>query len=101
MPAHDNFLIHFGAASNLYEGPLPMNTRLSSQSQRIFPLSAAIRKDLYDAHFRLGLLEYQDGNFSHKKRYFEKFKKLEPRYKHDGSNKEIRVQIQYLNNVLG
>lgn len=63
--------------------------------------AANMRKDLYDAHFRLSLLEYQDGNIDEANKQLKKLKKLEPRYKNGDANKEIKAQIKYLKSLLG
>jgi len=72
-----------------------------SDAKASFKRAAAMRKDLYDAHFRLGLLEYQDGNLDKSKKHFKKLKKLESRYKSGEANTEIKAQIKYLKNLLG
>lgn len=72
-----------------------------SEAKQSFKRAAAMRKDLYDAHFRLGLLEYQDGNLDKSKRHFKKLKKLESRYRSGEANTEIKAQIKYLKNLLG
>ena len=63
--------------------------------------AAKMRKTLYDAHFRISLLEYQDGNIEQANKHFKKLRKLESKYKKGENHKEIKAQIKYLKNLLG
>lgn len=63
--------------------------------------AAAMRKNLYDAHFRLSLLAYQDGDLEKANKEFKKLRKLQSRYKKGAANKEIKSQIKYLESLLG
>ena len=63
--------------------------------------AANMRKNLYDAHFRLSLLEYQDGNIDKANKQLKKLQKLESRFKKGDANKEIKAQIKYLRTLLG
>ncbi len=63
--------------------------------------AANMRKNLYDAHFRLSLLEYQDGDIEKAKKQFKKLQKLESSYKFGEANKEIKAQIVFLKKLLG
>jgi len=62
--------------------------------------AAAMRKNLYDAHFRLSLFAYQDGEIRKAKKELKKLRKLQSRYKKGAANKEIKSQIKYLENLL-
>jgi len=62
--------------------------------------AAAMRKNLFDAHFRLALMEYQDGDLKKANKHFKKLRKLEPKCKGCNSKDEIRAQIEYLDNLL-
>lgn len=62
--------------------------------------AAGMRKNLYDAHFRLSLLAYQDGDIKEAKSELKKLKKLQSRYKKGEANKEIKSQILYLEDLL-
>ena len=62
--------------------------------------AAAMRKNLFDAHFRLALMEYQDGDLKKANKHFKKLRKLEPKCKGCASKEEIKAQIQYLDNLL-
>jgi len=63
--------------------------------------AAAMRKNLYDAHFRLALIEYQDGNIDRSKKHFKKLRKLESKCKGCDAEAEIEAQISYLKGLLG
>jgi len=63
--------------------------------------AAAMRKNLTDAHFRLSLLAYQDGEIDEANKQFKKLRKLQPKCKGCAGEKEIQAQIDYLKNLLG
>lgn len=63
--------------------------------------AAAMRKNLYDAHFRLSLMEYQDGNIEKAHKQFKKLRKLESKCKGCDAKDEIKAQIKYLKGLLG
>ncbi len=62
--------------------------------------AAAMRKNLFDAHFRIALLEYQDGDLEKAHKHFKKLRKLEPKCRGCNSKDEVRAQIEYLDNLL-
>jgi len=70
-------------------------------AKEAFKRATFLRKTLYDAHFRLSLLEYQDGNIEKAKKEFKKLRKLERKYRKGKANEEIKAQISYLENLLG
>ncbi len=59
-----------------------------------------IRTSIYDAHFRLALLEYQDGNIKKAKKELKKLSKLEAKCRDCDSKKEMQEQVAYLKNIL-
>jgi hypothetical protein len=63
--------------------------------------STGLRKNLYDAHFRLSLMEYQDNNLKKANEHYKKLKKLGSKCKKCVAKKEIVAQIKYLENLLG
>lgn len=63
--------------------------------------AANMRKNLSDAHFRLSLLEYQDGNIDKAKKHLKKLHKLESRCRTCKAKDEMKAQLQYLKNLLG
>ena len=62
--------------------------------------STKLRKNLYDAHFRLSLLEYQDNNMKEANKHFKKLRKIGSKCKKCEAKKEIIAQIKYLENLL-
>jgi tetratricopeptide (TPR) repeat protein len=62
--------------------------------------AVVLRKSIYDAHFRLGLLEYQDGNIKKAKQQYKKLRKLEARCKRCDYRDDITEQADYLENLL-
>jgi TolA-binding protein len=62
--------------------------------------STGLRKNLYDAHFRLSLLEYQDNNIKEANKHFKKLRKIGSKCKKCEAKKEIAAQIKYLENLL-
>jgi len=65
-----------------------------------FRRSIVLRRDIHDAHFRLALLEYQDGNLKKATRHFKQLKRLESKCKRCEFKETIKGQVQYLNNIL-
>ena len=72
-----------------------------TEAKKSFERAAAMRGDLFDAHFRLSLLEYQDGDIKRAEKHYKKLKKLETKYKKGNAKEEIQAQIAYLGNLLG
>jgi len=71
------------------------------EAKKSLQRAVAMRKNLYDAHFRLGLLEYQDGDIEKANKHFKKLRKLEAKCKRCDAKNEIKAQIKYLKNLLG
>lgn len=71
------------------------------EAKKSLSRAAKMRKNLFDAHFRLSLLEYQDGNLSEAEKHFKKLRKLESKYIKSSAKEEIQAQILYLKNLLG
>lgn len=59
-----------------------------------------IHRTIYDAHFRLSLLEYQEGNIEKANKELKKLKKIADRCRRCEAKEEIRGQINYLSNLL-
>ena len=72
-----------------------------AEAKEAFSRAVNMRKTLYDAHFRLGLLEYQDGNIDKANKQFKLLRKLESRCKGCDAKDEIRAQIQFMEKLLG
>ena len=72
-----------------------------AEAKKSLSRAANMRKNLYDAHFRLGLMEYQDGNLKEAQKQLKKLKKLKPKYSEGEASKEINAQISYLTKLVG
>lgn len=72
-----------------------------AESKESFKRAVVLRKSIYDAYFRLSLLEYQDGNIKSAKKQFKRLRALQRRCKSCESEKEIDEQVAYLQNILG
>jgi len=59
-----------------------------------------IHRTLYDAHFKLSLLEYQEGNLYKAQKELKKLRKIAARCKRCGAKPEIEGQIKYLDEIL-
>ena len=73
----------------------------NAEAKDSFTRATVLRKSLHDAHFRLGLLEYQDGNLKKAKKQLRKLKKLEARCRRCEFKEEMQGQVRYLQNLLG
>lgn len=62
--------------------------------------AAKMRRSLYDAQFRLSLLEYQDGNIERAHKHYKNLQKLAPKCKDCDAAGEIKAQLSYLENLL-
>ena len=72
-----------------------------AEAKKSLSRAANMRKNLYDAHFRLGLMEYQDGNLKEAQKQLKKLKKLKTKYSEGEASKEINAQISYLTKLVG
>lgn len=66
-----------------------------------FQRAVVLRKSIYDAYFRLSLLEYQEGNMKAAKRNYKRLKSLQAKCRKCESEEEINAQVAYLQNTLG
>ncbi len=71
------------------------------EAKKNFKSATVLRKTIYDAHFRLALLEYQDGNIDKAKKQFKKLKRLEAKCRDCESKDDMLQQVQYLKKLLG
>ncbi len=71
------------------------------EAKESFEKSIRLRKNIYDAYFRLALLEYQEGDTKKAKKQFRRLLKLESDCKRCEFKEEITQQVQYLKNILG
>lgn len=71
------------------------------EAKEAFSRAVKMRKTLFDAHFRLGLMEYQEGDLEAANSHFEKIKKIEARCKNRCDAKdEIRSQIEFMEKLF-
>jgi Tfp pilus assembly protein PilF len=70
-------------------------------AKKSFKSATVHRKSIYDAYFRLALLEYQDGNKDKAKSQFRKLKSLQKKCRKCEFEKEIDEQVDYLASILG
>lgn len=73
----------------------------TEEAKKAFSRATKIKRTLYDAHFRLSLLEYQAGNVDEAKKQFKSLTKIADRCKRCEAKKEIEGQVNYLTNLLG
>ncbi len=71
------------------------------EAKESFTKAIRLRKTIYDAYFRLALLEYQDGDLEKARKQFHRLQKLEAQCKRCEFKKEMEEQVQYLQNILG
>jgi len=71
-----------------------------SEAKKTLAQATKIHRTLYDAHFKLALLEYQEGNTERAKKELKKLKKIAARCKRCDAKPEIEGQVQYLDTLL-
>ena len=59
-----------------------------------------IHRTLYDAHFKLSLLEYQEGNLDKAQKELKKLRKIAARCRRCAAKPEIEGQVKYLDTLL-
>jgi len=62
--------------------------------------AVALRKSIYDAHFRLALLEYQDGNIKKALKQYKRLQRLQAKCRKCEFETEIDQQVAYLDKAL-
>lgn len=71
-----------------------------AEAKKTLAQATQVHRHLYDAHFKLSLLEYQDGNLEDAKKELKKLKKIAQRCKRCVAKPEIEGQVQYLDKLL-
>lgn len=71
-----------------------------SEAKESFTRAVVLRKSIYDAYFRLALLEYQDGDVKSAKKNFKRLRGLQKKCRKCESEAEIAEQVVYLENLL-
>lgn len=70
------------------------------EAKKTFERATKIHRTLFDAHFRLSLMEYQDGDLEKAKKRFKSLKKIASRCKRCAAKEEIEAQVAYLKTLL-
>ena len=73
----------------------------TAEAKESFTRAVVLRKSIYDAYFRLSLLEYQDGNIKKAKKQFKQLRRLQSKCRKCEFEEEIDAQVAYLSNLLG
>lgn len=71
-----------------------------AEAKKSLSQATKVHRTLYDAHFKLSLLEYQEGNLEGAIKELGKLKKIAKRCKRCVAKPEIEGQVQYLNTLL-
>lgn len=72
------------------------------EAKNSFSRAVVLRKSIYDAYFRLALLEYQDGDIKAAKKQYKQLRRLQKNCRKKCEFKaEINGQVDYLKNLLG
>ena len=72
----------------------------TAEAKATLSQATKIHRTLYDAHFKLSLLEYQDGNLDEAQKELKKLRKIAARCKRCDAKPEIEGQVKYLNTLL-
>ena len=72
----------------------------TAEAKKTLSQATKIHRTLYDAHFKLSLLEYQDGNLDKAQKELKKLRKIAARCKRCDAKPEIQGQVNYLDNLL-
>lgn len=71
-----------------------------AEAQKTLTKATKIKRTLFDAHFRLGLMAYQDRDFDEANKQLKALKKIAKRCKRCNAKDEIQTQLSYLSNLL-
>lgn len=72
----------------------------TAEAKKTLKQATKIHRTLYDAHFKLSLLEYQAGNLDEAQKELRKLQKIAARCKRCVAKPEIEGQVQYLDKLL-
>jgi TolA-binding protein len=72
------------------------------EARKSFSRAVNMSATLFDAHFRLGLMEYQDGNLDKTMKHMQKIQKIENRCnkRNCAAKDEIKAQIEFMKKLL-
>lgn len=87
------FQIYMRGMSELKLGKIDEARESLAQATRL-------KRTLYDAHFRLALLAYQDGDIKQAKSEFKKLQSIQKKCRRCQAKEEIQGQVTYLNALL-
>jgi len=71
-----------------------------AEAKKTLSQATKIHRTLYDAHFKLSLLEYQEGNIEEAQRELKKLRKIASKCKRCVAKPEIEGQVRYLDMLL-
>jgi tetratricopeptide (TPR) repeat protein len=71
-----------------------------AEAKNTLTRATKIHRTIYDAHFRLSLMDYQDGDIKNAKKEFKALKKIAARCKRCEAKEEIQAQVKFLENLL-
>lgn len=72
----------------------------TAEAKKTLSQATKIHRTLYDAHFKLSLLEYQEGNLEEARKELKKLRKIAARCKRCVAKPEIEGQVKYLDALL-
>ncbi|MEP4052141.1 MAG: tetratricopeptide repeat protein [Litorimonas sp.] len=72
----------------------------TAEAKKTLSQATKIHRTLYDAHFKLSLLEYQEGNLDAAQKQLKKLRKIAARCKRCAAKPEIEGQVKYLDTLL-
>lgn len=72
----------------------------TAEAKKTLSQATKIHRTLYDAHFKLSLLEYQEGNLEEARKELKKLKKISAKCKRCVAKPEIEGQVKYLDALL-
>ncbi|MEP3653799.1 MAG: tetratricopeptide repeat protein [Litorimonas sp.] len=72
----------------------------TAEAKKTLSQATKIHRTLYDAHFKLSLLEYQEGNLEEAQKELKKLRKIADRCKRCAAKPEIEGQVKYLDTLL-
>lgn len=72
----------------------------TAEAKKTLSQATKIHRTLYDAHFKLSLLEYQEGNLDKAQKELKKLRKIAERCKRCDAKPEIEGQVKYLDTLL-
>lgn len=71
-----------------------------AEAKETLSRATKINRMIFDAHFRLSLMEYQEGDIKNANREFNALKKIAAKCKRCEAKEEIQAQVNYLESLL-